>query len=434
MLSIEQNEYLTRVGEGTPMGALLRSYWLPLLYSDELAERDGAPVRVQLLGERLIAFRDSAGRVGLLDHRCPHRGASLFFGRNEDEGLRCAYHGWKFDVAGRCVDVPSEGENCPLVGKPMARSYPCAEANGIIWTYMGSGDLPPLPTMGWARVPAERKTRLKYMRHCNWLQAMEGDFDSAHLGFLHRNLAAAAPAGFSKVEGGDALRPIVAIDTRPVIDVRENSAGVMYGASRNTPEGQSYWRVTQFHLPFYTSIPAYGGLNRLKIWVPMDDHHTMVWEANWSATTDLSEPQQDGTAGRVGPSGFLPDTDDWHGRGRFAARAENDYLIDRERQKTVNFTGMEDATPIQDAAMQESMGPIVDRRLEHLVASDAAIVRMRRCLFGAAEALATKQALPAGVAEPALYHSHGEQGVGGGEGWEQEYARLMAAQYAELNR
>jgi phenylpropionate dioxygenase-like ring-hydroxylating dioxygenase large terminal subunit len=433
MLSAERNDYLTKVGQGTPMGALLRSYWLPLLYSDELPDADGAPVRVQLLGEKLMAFRDSAGRVGLLDHRCPHRGASLFYGRNEAGGLRCAYHGWKFDIDGRCLEIPSEGRDCPLLAKITARSYPCREANGIIWTYMGPGELPPLPTMGWASVPAVRKSRLKYIRYCNWIQAMEGDFDSAHLGFLHRRLAVQSPSeGFRKVDGGDALRPIVAIDTHPAIEVRDTSAGVMYGALRRAPEGQSYWRVTQFHLPFYTSVPAYGGLNRLKIWVPIDDHHVMVWEANWTTAEDLDPQALKGTAGRVGPSGFLPDNDEWHGRGRFAARAENDYMIDRTRQKAVNFTGMEDETPVQDAAMQESMGPIVDRTLEHLVSSDAAIIRMRQCLLRAAGALQSDGSLPPGVSEPHLYRSHGEQGLDGGAGWEAEYDRAMARFYADM--
>ena len=433
MLSAEKNEHLTKVGRGTPMGDLLRCYWLPLLYSDELSEPDGAPLRIQLLGEKLVAFRDSSGRVGLLHHNCPHRGASLFYGRNEQDGLRCAYHGWKFDVAGECLEIPSEGESCPLLDKVKARAYPCREANGIIWTYMGTGSLPPSPTMGWAAVPAGRKTRLKYIRHCNWVQAMEGDFDSAHLGFLHRNLSSDLPSdGFIKRTGGDALRSIVALDTQPSIEVKNSDCGVIYGASRNAPDGRSYWRVTQFHLPFYTSIPAYGGLNRLKIWVPMDDRHTMVWEANWSATHDLDAERRRGIAGRVGPSGFLPASDDWHGRGRFAARADNDYLIDRTRQKTVNFSGMEDATPVQDAAMQESMGPIVDRTCEHLVASDAAIIRMRQCLLRAAETLKSDGVLPAGVADPALYHSHGVQGLGEAGDWEKDYVLLMADFYGAM--
>jgi phthalate 4,5-dioxygenase len=206
----------------------------------------------------------------------------------------------------------------------------------------------------------------------------------------------------------------------------------MYGASRIAPDGALYWRVTQFHLPFYTSVPAYDGLNRLKIWVPMDDTHTMVWEANWSPDRDLDEEQREGHRGRVGPSGFLPESDDWYGRGRFAACAENDYLIDRQRQKSVNFSGMEDATPIQDAAMQESMGPIVDRSREYLSASDAAIIRMRRRVLGAAEALSKDGSSPPGAADPSAYQSHGEQALApaAGGNWQHSYGALMTDQYA----
>ena len=428
MLSAEKNEYLTRVGPGTPMGSLLRRYWIPLLYSHELAEPEGPPVRIRLLGESLVAFRDGSGRVGLLDHHCPHRLASLFYGRNEGGGLRCAYHGWQFDVEGRCIDIPNEPGDCPLLGKVRAHAYPCREERGIVWAWMGPDEPPPLPELGWAQAPVERKTTLRYMRYCNWVQAMEGDFDSSHLGFLHGNLTAADTSVASeKIDGGDALRPIVGIDRTPELEVEDTDAGVMYGALRNAPDGALYWRVTQFLLPFYTSVPAYGGLKRLKIWVPMDDTHTMVWEANWSHERDLEPEERTGVRGRVGASGFLPDSDDWYGRGRFAARAENDYLIDRERQKTVNFSGMEDATPIQDAAMQESMGPIVDRSREHLSASDAAIIRMRRRLMQAAEALEHGGTAPPGAEEPKLYRVHGEQALAeAGEDWRESYRRRVS--------
>ena len=428
------NIYLTNVHAGSPMGKLLRSYWIPLCYSDELAERDGPPVRVRLLGESLVAFRDSDGRIGLLDHHCPHRLASLFYGRNEEGGLRCVYHGWKFDVEGQCLDMPNEPVDCPLQRKVRAIAYPCREANGIVWAYMGDrkgGELPPLPGMGWALAPPERKSRLRYLRRCNWVQAMEGDFDSSHLGFLHSKLDTAAGNGaVNKANETDALRPMVLADRRPMLDVEDTPVGVMYGAGREAGGGDLYWRVTQFQLPFYTSVPAYGGLNRLKIWVPMDDEHVMIWEANWSPDRDLDADERKGHHGRVGPSGFLADTDGWHGRGNFAARAENDYLIDRVRQKTHNFTGMEDETPIQDAAMQESMGDIVDRTREHLSASDAAIIRMRRRLMLAAEALETKNEIPPGVDDSGLYNSHGDQMViRDGGCWKSGFAQLMAHHY-----
>jgi nitrite reductase/ring-hydroxylating ferredoxin subunit len=428
------NAYLTNVRAGSPMGSLLRSYWLPLVYSHELPERDGPPLRVRLLGESLVAFRDSEGRVGLLEHHCPHRLASLFYGRNEEGGLRCAYHGWKFDVDGKCVDMPNEPAGCPLQRKVRAVAYPCREATGVVWTYMGDkrgGDLPPLPGMGWALAPIERKSTLKYLRRCNWVQAMEGDFDSSHLGFLHSKLEKqVAGAGLEEVDGGDALRPILLADRAPLLDVHDTPIGVMYGAGRDAGGGERYWRVTQFQLPFYTSVPAYGGLNRLKIWVPMDNEHVMIWEVNWSPDRDLGPDERTGHAGRVSPSGFLPVTDDWYGRGNFAARAENDYLLNRARQKTHNFTGMEDETPVQDAAMQEGMGAIVDRTREHLCASDAAIIRLRRRLMLAAEALETTSEVPPGVVDPGLYNSHGDQMlIGSGGCWKSGFAELMALHY-----
>jgi len=427
----DKNAYLTTVDAGSPMGGLLRSYWIPLLYSHELPERDGPQRRIRLLGESLVAFRDTHGRVGLLDHHCPHRRASLFYGRNEQGGLRCAYHGWKFDVDGRCLDIPAEGGDCPLRRKVRARAYPCREANGIIWTQMGGAEreaeLPPLPSVGWAGAPPERRSTLKYIRRCNWVQAMEGDLDSSHLGFLHSNLEAAPAAA------GDPLRPLCAEDRQPVLEVADTAVGIVCGAGRGAGRNERYWRITQFQLPFYTSVPVYGGLNRLKIWVPMDNESTLIWEANWSADRDLEADERLGWKGRVGPSGFLPEADDWYGSGNFVARAQNDYLVDRQRQKTHNFTGMEDETPIQDAAMQESMGAIVDRSREHLSASDAAIIRMRRRLMDTADALATKGTAPPGVLDPQLYRGHGEQLLLPADGdWKRAYEALMDEHYASL--
>src|SRR5579859_4413939 len=189
MLSKEENEILTRVGPGTLMGNLLRHYWTPACLSSELPASDSDPIRVRLLGEDLIAFRDTDGKVGLIQNNCPHRGASLFFGRNEEAGLRCVYHGWKFDVTGACVDMPNEPAESDFKQKVRATAYPCVERNGIVWTYMGSRQMaPPLPELGWALVPAEARQSLRYARACNWLQALEGDIDSSHVNYLHRTL------------------------------------------------------------------------------------------------------------------------------------------------------------------------------------------------------------------------------------------------------
>jgi phthalate 4,5-dioxygenase len=416
------------------MGNLLRQYWIPALQSKDLPESDGAPLRVRLLCENLVAFRNTDGQVGLIDHVCPHRCASLFFGRNEENGIRCLYHGWKFDIHGRCVDTPNEQPSSRLKEQVRATAYPCVEKNGIVWTYMGPRrDNPPrLPQLGWAMAEPKRRSALRYQRACNWLQAMEGDFDSSHLSFLHlardeklQNTA------HDKKAGIEYYRNIARMDKQPLLEVCDTDVGVMYGARRDAGAGRFYWRVTQFLLPFYTSVPGYVGKHRDKVWIPLDDEHTMIWEPFWAATRDLSEEEQKGWKDRVPLSGFLPDTDDWLGRARFAANAGNDYLLDREKQKNFNFSGLENVAPIQDGAMQESMGPICDRTREHLGAADAAIVRLRRRLMNAAKELHQHNQVPPGVEHPALYHKHGDQMLlEEKDSWRVHYAAKMKAEYA----
>src|SRR3984893_3224946 len=189
MLSQEENELITRVGPGTPMGELFREYWLPAMLSEELPAADSDPLRVLMLGEQLIAFRDSKGQIGLLANNCPHRGASLFFGRNEEAGLRCVYHGWKFDTAGNCIDMPNEPAESDFKTKVKAEAYPTRERGGIVWISMGTrseADLPPLPDLEGNMLPYEQGGIGIFQRECNWMQALEGDIDTAHVGFLHQ--------------------------------------------------------------------------------------------------------------------------------------------------------------------------------------------------------------------------------------------------------
>src|SRR5688572_14011007 len=185
-LTQEQNDQLTRTGRGTLMGDLFRRYWVPALLAEEIAQPDCPPVRVKLLGEKLVAFRDTDGRIGLIDEFCAHRGVSLWFGRNEECGLRCPYHGWKYDVDGNCVDLPSEGADGPMRRRIKLKSYPCIETGGVIWTYMGPADrIPSAPQLEWVRVPAERRYVSKRLQESNYLQALEGGIDSSHVSFLH---------------------------------------------------------------------------------------------------------------------------------------------------------------------------------------------------------------------------------------------------------
>jgi phenylpropionate dioxygenase-like ring-hydroxylating dioxygenase large terminal subunit len=388
MLSKEDNELLTRVGPGSAMGDLLRQYWIPALLSSELPEPDGAPLRLRLLGEDLVIFRDTAGQVGLLGAHCPHRGASLYFGRNEECGLRCVYHGWKFDVTGQCVDMPSEPPESSFKHKIKATAYPCREHGGMIWAYMGPRAVPPeLPALEWTTVSPEHRTVWPALRECNWAQGLEGDIDTAHLYFLHARLNS----------GRDESAGVFHEDVHPRLELVETAYGMMYGARREEGPDHYYWRITQFMFPFHTFFPP-GGLGGVPghIWVPLDDEHTMVWSIAWN-------PDGPVMRSRIQPSmEFLPATSAPTGRWRPAANKQNDYQIDREAQRTTTFTGIPNIF-LQDQAMTESMGPIVDRSHEHLGTTDAMVIQVRRRLIQAARALRDGGVTPPCVDDPSLY-------------------------------
>jgi phenylpropionate dioxygenase-like ring-hydroxylating dioxygenase large terminal subunit len=392
MLSREDNELLCRVGPGTPMGDLMRQYWVPAALSSELPARDGAPLRVCLLGENLIAFRASSGAVGLVRDSCPHRGASLFYGRNEEEGLRCVYHGWKFDVTGRCVDMPSEPAESNFRGKVRALAYPCVERAGLVWAYLGPRETPPpLPDLEPTRL-ADSSVQI-YQRECNWVQALEGDIDTCHTVFLHLGSV-----------GADDAKPgtwahYALSDRAPRYAVADMDFGVMYGAYRPAEADTEYWRIANFLFPFYAMVPT-GVLGlevRVRAWVPMDDEHTL-------AISIARSPQGTRTAGRqvVRPPETLPNTTDWYGRFRCVANQGNDYLIDRAAQKTTSYTGI-DSIFLQDQAVTESMGPIYDRTNERLGTSDQMIIRTRKRLIDAARALRDTGKVPPGVDDPGVY-------------------------------
>jgi phenylpropionate dioxygenase-like ring-hydroxylating dioxygenase large terminal subunit len=403
----EDNVLLTRVAPGTAMGAVLRRYWLPLCESGELGPPDGPPRRTRLLGEDLVAFRDSLGRPGLLAEACPHRRTSLFLGRNEEEGLRCVYHGWKFDVSGRCLDMPTEPEGSSLRGRVRAVAYPCRELNGIVWALLEPGDpsSTDVPRLGWAESPPECRSVLTYQRACNWLQALEGDLDTAHLAWLHArfNAEGAREVAFHE---GDRLRDGVVRDPRPELEVVDSPAGVTIAARREHDAESHYWRLTQFLMPIFTSVPSIGDEHRGKAFVALDDTHTRVWEFTWGRSSGVLH---EAGPRRVPASGFRPETPDPLSRGRFAAGRENEYGLDRERQRCESFSGIEDCPPLQDAAVQESMGAIVDRSAEQLGASDAGIVRVRRRLLDAALRLRDFGEGPPGFREPDAYRVHGTQ-------------------------
>jgi phthalate 4,5-dioxygenase oxygenase subunit len=362
MLNPSENELLCRVGPGTPMGELFRRFWLPALLLNELPAPDCDPVRFRVLGEDLVAFRDSEGRIAFLREACPHRKASLFFGRNEESGLRCIYHGWKFDASGQCVDMPSEPAESNFKEKVRTTAYPGAEWGGLIWIYMGPPQLrPDLPQFEWCMAGANPDLKVwKWMQESNYAQGLEGNIDSAHVSFLHR--------WFSTSGGG--TRPEIA-DGAPRLTAQETEFGFVYGARRGAAGGRFYWRVTPFALPCYTIIPnpvaPGGGL----FVVPVDDEHS------WWFTIATRKPDPN-----LPPYvSLIPGT--W----RQERNKDNNYKIDRAMQRTVNFSGMP-TNRVQDAAVTESMGSIVDRSDEHLGTSDTAIIFMRRLLIRLARQLA----------------------------------------------
>ena len=399
MLSTQDNEILCKVGRGTPMGDLMREYWIPALTSVELPTPDCAPMRLRLLGEDLIAFRLTSGEVGIIQNACPHRGASMFFGRNEEEGLRCVYHGWKFDETGACVDMPSEPAESNFKNKVHTKAYPCIERNGMVWTYMGTRETPPpLPDFE-TNLVGEGVVRYQLtMRECNYMQAVEGDIDTSHLAFLH--LGASKP---EDVEPGS-FNYYLLKDRSPKYDVIETPSGTSYGAYRPAEDDTYYWRIAHFLFPFYTMIPS-GKLGEqilVRAWVPIDDENTMYWGMVIAFVAD-SGGARGGAVPRPQDNGLLPNTTDWLGRFRLRQNAGNDYEIDRERQSQgLSYTGLANV-PLEDQCVTESMGAIYDRSHEHLGTSDAMVIRTRRRIINAAKALRDNGTTPPGVDEPALY-------------------------------
>jgi len=378
MLSEQENELLTRVGPGTPMGTLLRRYWLPALLSCELPEPDGRPVRVRLLGEDLVAFRDTSGRPGLVAHNCPHRGASLFFGRNEEDGLRCVYHGWKFDITGRCVDMPNEPSESNFRDKVHAVAYAVRESGGAIWAYMGPVErMLPFRDFGCDSLTPEASRATKLFSSCNFIQAMEGNLDTAHISFLHRNMAdyeidddGSDHPGYCSPAMSTRIR---AHDRAPRVEVEDTPYGYRYAGIRTTPNGHTHVRMTVFAMPVITFVAALSLGGTCGMFVPIDDDNCWRYQIAMQPNPGVSG-QLSAAARRVA------------GVQERLVLPENDYLMDREAQRTVSYTGIVGVAQ-QDLAVTESMGAIYDRSSERLGTTDTAIIRMRQHLIRAARDL-----------------------------------------------
>jgi phthalate 4,5-dioxygenase oxygenase subunit len=375
MLSVEDNETLTRTGPGTPMGGLLRRFWIPAFLASEVAERDGKPMRLRLLGEDLVGFRDSEGRVGLLDEHCPHRRASLALGLNAHSGLRCLYHGWKFGVDGRCQDAPTEAGGQKFCARIRTTAYATHEAGGVIWAYMGPPEHKPVfPDYEWLAMPGTHSVPFKILEDCNYAQAVEGTIDSAHAGVLHKSAPWDAAPQLPHEK-----------DLVPKLEVEYTRYGLRYGAVRKFDDQRAHARVTQVVLPFYTFIPPDGGGPRkdrrlVNCFVPRDDVST--WHIQWF----FDDTQPIDVQHRIDEGGHWLDEN-----FRKLRNKDNWYLQDRESVQ--DFAGIRGVVT-QDHAVSETQGRILDRSKEHLGTSDVAIVAWRRLLLKAARALAESGRVP----------------------------------------
>jgi len=389
MVTREENDLLTRVEGDAPMGLLMRRYWLPACLSEEIPEPDCDPVRVRLLGENLVCFRDTEGRVGLMAEQCPHRKASLFYGRNEEGGLRCLYHGWKFGVDGQCLDMSSEPAGSGLCEKVRHKAYPVHEAGGVVWTYLGpAAEMPAFERPIFSPREETSVAILKVVSECNWAQGLEGGIDSAHSSSLHSTDMPAARVPGSTATGTAWQRPTT--DKSPRLQVEATDYGFRYAALRRpilNSATHEYARVTTFVAPFHIMIPPNNVYNVYQMSVPVDDTHNIIYLIAWSD----HGPGVDQEAWRkFTGTQFGVDLDRQY---RKLDNAATLYGQDRQAMKLGSFTGIK-GFPNQDIAMQESMGAIADRTAERLGASDQAIVEFRRTMLKAAKACAAGERPP----------------------------------------
>ncbi|HLH75941.1 MAG TPA: Rieske 2Fe-2S domain-containing protein [Candidatus Binataceae bacterium] len=385
MLTPEHNDLLTRVGPGTPMGEMLREYWAPVLRSQAL-EADGAPVRVRLLGENFVAFRSTDGRVGFFDEGCPHRCTSLALARNEDNALTCIFHGWKIDVSGKVVEVPSEPpeRRAEFAAKVRVRHYPVREAGTLVWVYLGKREQPPeFPRLEFTQLPASHIDVHRGVVHYNWLQGLEAHIDSAHLGILHRSFISKQTAIRGKIDD----IAMAATDNGPRFELDVTPYGLREAALRQMKDGSMYARIRDIVLPYFTFIP----FNRYapcqgRASVPIDDE----WNAEFYLIYDPYKPL-DPEVPAVAYAGSSGDPDNFSANlGDF----DNLWHQDRRSMKEGHWSGLGRNVPFEDFTVEASMGSRLDRSREYLGSSDTIIIRARRLLLDAVRAFAEGKQVP----------------------------------------
>ncbi len=413
MLTAEENHRLTSVDADTPMGQMLRRYWVPAIQSNQLIA-GGAPKAVKLLGENLVAFRGDDGAVGLLDEACPHRGASLVIARNVDCALICLYHGWKIAADGKILDMPAEPEGTRYIERVRQLAYPVREGGGFVWTYMGPADeTPEFPIFSWIDKPAENILILQAISECNWVQVLEGAIDSAHQTYLHDSVSRmardrayaqrAAELDLEPTDGfdetGQVIRPWA--DGRPEMVAEDTDYGFKYAAVRKPLFKEDQFknvRMTHYIAPYYTAIPSPPGWVQLILQVPMDANTTAFYHLRCS----LEGPYDEATRQlHEEASGVVLGVDIDENFRRFANKS-NLWFQDREEMKRDRFSGIR-GTVVEDHAVQESMGAISDRTREHLGTSDLAIIRMRRILLRSLREFEESGRAPVGLRSPVSY-------------------------------
>ncbi len=369
MMTSEENQFLTQVGSGTPAGELLRRYWQPVALAEELPP-GGAPLPVTIMGENLVLFRDDQGRAGLLGIHCSHRGTDLSYGRVEDGGLRCLYHGWLYDIKGRCLEQPGEPHGGEHRDAIRHLAYPCQEAGGVIFAYIGPGDEPLLPNYEFLKVPPGYCLVYKIFHECNYLQANEGNIDPVHLSFLHRFLERKQER-YAGVRGtNESHYNLVSKDIVPILDVELTGLGVRIYSVRKMGPDQFYLRVSYFVLPNLSAFPGQTGGEGYSVnWhVPIDDTHHWKYVFVFSREAPLDKSVIDHDRSELA-DGY-----------RLVRSEANRFMQDREAMKTQTFSGMGGGFQAQDAFATGSQGVVQNRAEEHLVSSDKAIIAARKRL------------------------------------------------------
>jgi len=379
MLSKQDNTLLVTSEANTVMGNYLRCYWHPVALSEEVAKPDSPPIRIKIMGEDLLLFRDSQGKTGLIEPFCAHRGADLFFGRNEECGIRCVYHGWKYDIHGNCIDMPNVPKDAAYHGKIKIKAYPTREFADMVWAYMGPENEEPseLPQLEVGLVPQTHRYVTKRLVECNWTHSMEGALDTAHFSFLHMPAPSFAKDDSTNIAADEKRIRWLRNDPAPRFSIIEHAVGFMIAGARNADPGDHYWRLTQFMLPTHSITPSampnetYYGYT----WVPIDDHHCWAYVYAWNP--DQPIPADELQTYKIGGYGQFAEL----GPGYVPIRnRSNNYLMSRDDQKNISFTGVKGIAE-QDQMAQESQGYIVDRTKENLTPTDIGIIRFRKLLL-----------------------------------------------------